>query len=379
MLASDDELAPRQRDALTGSFVAAVRRREDWEAAVVTARGLRRQELLRIACADLLDLADGRSVGWALSDVSAAVVAAALATASRKVEAERRTPLNVRLAVIAMGRLGGGEQGYSSDADVLFVHDPLPGAAEAEAAAMAQDVAHEVRRLLALPAPDPPLVVDADLRPEGKQGPLSRSLASYRAYYGRWSEVWEAQALLRAAPLTGDPALTEDFLHLVDPVRYPGGGAGRRRRPRGAAHQGAGRERADAQGGRPQARPEAGPGRARRRRVDRAAAAAAARRPAPGPAHDVDPRGAEAARDAGLLDADDAQVLSEAWTLASRARDALVLVRGKAAEALPSSGRELDGTARVLGYPAGAQGQFLDDYRRATRRSRAVVERVFYA
>jgi [glutamine synthetase] adenylyltransferase / [glutamine synthetase]-adenylyl-L-tyrosine phosphorylase len=66
-------------------------------------------------------------------------------------------------------------------------------------------------------------------------------------------------------------------------------------------------------------------------------------------------------------------VLAVAWTLASRARDALVLVRGKAAEVLPSSGRELDGTARVLGYPAGTQGQFLDDYRRA------VVERVFYA
>ena len=50
----------------------------------------------------------------------------------------------------------------------------------------------------------------------------------------------------------------------------------------------------------------------------------------------------------------------------------------QAVDVLPSSGRELDGTARVLGYPAGTQGQFLDDYRRATRRARAVVERVFY-
>ena len=59
-------------------------------------------------------------------------------------------------------------------------------------------------------------------------------------------------------------------------------------------------------------------------------------------------------------------------------RDALVLVRGKQAVSLPSSGRELDGVARSLGYPASSQGDFLDDYRRATRRARAVVERVFY-
>ena len=379
MLASDDELAPRDRAVLTSSFVAAVRRREDWEAAVVTARGLRRQELLRIACADLLDLSDRRRVGCALSDVSAAVVAAALSTASRKVEAERRRPLDVRLAVIAMGRLGGGEQGYSSDADVLFVHDPLPGVAEADAAATAQHVAHEVRRLLALPAPDPPLVVDADLRPEGKQGPLSRSLASYRAYYGRWSEVWEAQALLRAAPLTGDPALTEDFLHLVDPVRYPDGGlpddavrevrrikarVENERMPRGVD---------------PKLAPKLGPGGLAdvEWTVQLLQLRHAGELPSLRTTSTLE--GLTAARDAGLLDVDDAQVLSDAWTLASRARDALVLVRGKTAEALPASGRELDGTARVLGYPAGAQGQFLDDYRRATRRSRAVVERVFYA
>jgi glutamate-ammonia-ligase adenylyltransferase len=85
-----------------------------------------------------------------------------------------------------------------------------------------------------------------------------------------------------------------------------------------------------------------------------------------------------AAREAGLLGADDAEVLADAWSLASRARDALVLVRGRTADVLPGSGRELDGTARALGYPAGEQGQFLDDYRRATRRARAVVERVFY-
>ncbi len=71
-------------------------------------------------------------------------------------------------------------------------------------------------------------------------------------------------------------------------------------------------------------------------------------------------------------------MLEEAWLLTSKVRDLLVLVRGKPSVSLPSSGRELAGVARALGYPAGGQGDFLDSYRRVTRRARLVVERVFY-
>ncbi|MBC7375268.1 MAG: bifunctional [glutamine synthetase] adenylyltransferase/[glutamine synthetase]-adenylyl-L-tyrosine phosphorylase, partial [Frankiales bacterium] len=133
LLADDAELVPRSRQVLDSAFVATARRRDDWEGSVAAARGLRREELLRVACADLLGLLDQQQVGTALSDVAAAVVSAALETATRKVEAELRGPLPVRFAVIAMGRLGGGEQGYGSDADVLFVHQSHPGVADAEA------------------------------------------------------------------------------------------------------------------------------------------------------------------------------------------------------------------------------------------------------
>ncbi len=75
-----------------------------------------------------------------------------------------------------MGRLGGYESNYLSDADVLFVYDPPEGVSERAASAAAQAIAEELRRLLGMPAPDPPLGVDADLRPEGRQGPLVRSL-----------------------------------------------------------------------------------------------------------------------------------------------------------------------------------------------------------
>jgi glutamate-ammonia-ligase adenylyltransferase len=378
LLAADDELVPRPGDVLERAFVQVARRRDDWESTVAAARGMRREELLRVACADLLGRLDLGQVGAALSDVAAAVLAAALETARRKVEAERRGPLPVRLAVLAMGRLGGREQGYGSDADVLFVHEALPGASDELAASVAHDVAHEVRRLLALPAPDPPLVVDADLRPEGKQGPLSRSLASYAAYYARWSSVWEAQALLRAAPLVGDRDLADRFLEAVAPVRYPPGGL-----PEDAVREIR----------RIKARMEA-------ERMPRGVDPKLVLKMGPGGLADVEwvvqllqlrhafevpalrttgtLAGLQAAQEAGLIGDDDAHVLRTAWTVTARVRDALVLVRGKPAVSLPSSGRELDGVARTLGYPADSQGDFLDDYRRATRRARAVVERVFY-
>jgi glutamate-ammonia-ligase adenylyltransferase len=376
LLASDEDLVPRTRESLEQSFLSVARRRDEWEQAAVTVRSLRRAELLRIACAELLDLAP--DVGRSLSDVTAATVAAALEVAGRKVAAERRGPLPMRLAVIAMGRLGGSEQSYGSDADVLFVHQPLPGATEADAAAAARDVANELRRLLSLPAPDPPLLVDADLRPEGRQGSLSRSLGSYAAYYARWSHVWEAQALLRAAPLVGDAEVAGQFLRAIEPVRYPEGGLTpeqltevRRIKARVEVERipkGADRTLALKLGHGGLADVE---WTVQLLQLQHGHAVAGLRTPMTLPALRV-------AASAGLMSQDDATTLREAWTLTSKVRDVLVLVRGKATPSLPSGGRELAGVSRVLGYPAGAQGQFLDDYRRVTRRARLVVERTFY-
>jgi glutamate-ammonia-ligase adenylyltransferase len=378
MLANDEELAPRDADVLQSAFTSVARRRDDWEASVAAVRGLRRQELLRVACADLLGLLDVEGVGRSLSGIAGATVAAALEVASRKVETERRGPLPMRLAVVAMGRLGGHEQGYGSDADVMFVHEPLDGATDAEAAATAHDVANELRRLLALPAPDPPLVVDADLRPEGRQGPLTRSAASYAAYYGRWSALWEAQALLRASHLAGDPDISASFLADIDGVRWPAGGLS---------------DEQVIEIRRIKARVE-------NERMPKNVDTGLALKMGKGGIADVEwtvqllqlrhahaveglrttstLAALDAAVAARLVEPADGEVLAAAWTLAVRVRNALMLVRGRPAAALPSSGRELAGVARALGYPAGASGTFLDDYRRATRRSRAVVERVFY-
>lgn len=374
MLASDDELVPREPGVLRQAFRSAVARHDDPQAAVAAARALRRHELLRVACADLLGRLSEVRVGEALTAVMAATLQAALDVALREAGT-----LPTRLAVIGMGRLGGAELGYGSDADVLFVHEPLDEADDTEAIRAALGVAERMRALLAQPGPDPAVTIDANLRPEGRNGPLVRSLASYAAYYARWASIWEAQALLRAAPVAGDAELGDRFVALVEPVRYRPGGldaaevteirrikarVDAERLPRGAdrsTHTKLGRGGlADVEW-----------------TVQLLQLCHADRLP---PLRTTRTLPAlRAAAEAGLLAADDAAALEAAWLAATRARNAIMLVRGRADDQLPRRGRVLSGVARTFGYPPGRDtGEFLDTYLRATRRARAVVERVFY-
>jgi glutamate-ammonia-ligase adenylyltransferase len=85
-----------------------------------------------------------------------------------------------------------------------------------------------------------------------------------------------------------------------------------------------------------------------------------------------------AATAAGLVAAGDSRVLADAWRLASRARNAVVLWSGRPSDSLPTNQRDLDGVARLVGYPPASAERFEDDYQRTTRRARAVVERLFY-
>ncbi|MCQ6553533.1 bifunctional [glutamine synthetase] adenylyltransferase/[glutamine synthetase]-adenylyl-L-tyrosine phosphorylase [Streptomyces sp. C10-9-1] len=388
ILGDPEGLRPRGRDHLEQEVLAAVGRAGTAEAAVAAARGVRRRELFRTAAADLIGSygtedtpaeADPGAlvdrVGSAITDLTAATLAGALRAA---VSGPWGDTLPTRFAVIGVGRFGGGELGYGSDADVLFVHEPREGVDEQEAARAASTVVAEMRRLLQLPTADPPLLIDADLRPEGKSGPLVRTLASYGAYYRRWSLVWESQALLRARPMAGDAELGRRFMDLVDPLRYPVEGLGEdavreirrlkarmesERMPRGAdptLHTKLGR------GGLSDVEWTvqllqmrhgwAEPG-LRTTRTREALAAAHA---------------------AGLIATEDAAVLDEAWVLATRVRNAVMLVRGRAGDTFPSDSREVAAVGRYLGYGPGHAGDMLDDYRRTTRRARAVVEELFY-
>jgi [glutamine synthetase] adenylyltransferase / [glutamine synthetase]-adenylyl-L-tyrosine phosphorylase len=379
VLGDDSGLRPRSGAHLRAEVLAAVARIDDPARAIVAVRSVRRRELFRVATADLVGRLDLDDVERALTEVAAAVLEGALALAVRVVEQRRGEPLPTRLLVVAVGRFGGRELGYGSDADVLFVHDPLPGAGEPHAQEAALAVVGELRRLLSGPGPDPPIALDAALRPEGKQGPLVRSLASYAAYYARWSQAWEAQALLRATPIAGDPELGERFREVIDPVRWPTAGlaAGDLREIRRI------KARVEAE------RLPRGGDRSTHLKLGRGGLADVewtvqtlqlqhAHRLL-GLRHTGTITTLRVATEAGLVAPMDAEVLGEAWTQASRLRNAAVLWRGRPVDALPSDLRDLDGVARIVGYAPGTAAELVQDHARLTRRCRAVVERLFYA
>lgn len=381
-------LAPRGRPGLEQEILSAVGRADGAVQGVTAARGVRRRELFRTAAADIVGSYGTETqpaepdqgalverVGAAVSDLTAATLAGTLRAVVREGWGDT---LPTRFAVIGMGRFGGHELGYGSDADVLFVHEPREGVEEREASEAANKVVSEMRRLLQIPSADPPLLIDADLRPEGKSGPLVRTLTSYAAYYRRWSLVWESQALLRAEPVAGDEELGRRFVELIDPLRYPTAGLGddavreiRRlkarmeseRMPRGAD---------------PKLHTKLGPGGLSD--VEWTVQLLQMRHGAvvPGLRTTRTRAALSAARAAGLISAEDTQVLDEAWVLATRVRNAVMLVRGRAGDTFPSETRELAAVGRYLGYEAGHVGDMLDDYRRTARRARSVVEELFY-
>ncbi len=81
---------------------------------------------------------------------------------------------------------------------------------------------------------------------------------------------------------------------------------------------------------------------------------------------------------AGLIDETDAELLREAWRLASRLRSAITLQTGRTSDVLPWDRRELDALGRLLGYPERSASAVEEDYLGTTRRARRVFEQLFY-
>lgn len=210
---------PVTRDLLARKAVA----RLHWQDTTDALRRFKRLELLRIVLRDLGSSGTVADELTALGDAClVGALRAELRTQASSHEVDELDDLPVRFAIIGMGKFGGHELQYASDLDVLFVHDVMPGANEVDANRMALDIATNViRSLSSITAEGTAFAIDADLRPEGKNGPLSRSLASYMAYWERWAEPWEFQALLKARYITGDRDLAESFLSATDALAYP--------------------------------------------------------------------------------------------------------------------------------------------------------------
>lgn len=367
-LENEEELRPRSLTLLLEETAATVaRHNDDEDAAALALRTARRREVLRLALAGILGMITIEELGRALSDVTTAILTGALALAHRYGD-------GIEFGIIAMGRYGGAELGFGSDADVMYVYRAA-GASDEEAQQRAEQIVHALSRLtedLRLP-----LDLDINLRPEGKNGAIVRSLESYRAYYARWSLTWEAQALLRARGVVGDAGVIDAFEELANQVRYP--------------------ESISDQDVREVKRIKA---RVEAERLPQAADPARHLKLGRGSLSDVEwfvqllqlQHGARieglrttstlgalaAAEREGLVSTADAARLHTAWVLASRARSAMTLWTAKTSDVLPTDRQQLEGVARLLEYPPGSASAFEEQYLRVTRLARQVFEKRFY-
>jgi glutamate-ammonia-ligase adenylyltransferase len=376
ILATEESLTPKPEKDLLEEAMATAARYDNAPEAVLALRAMRRRELFKISASDILGLADIETVGNQLAVVATATISGTLSAIVS------RTPDALRFSIIAMGRYGGGELGYGSDADVMFVYGDVddsvdPNATE-QAAQAAHAIANELRTLLMAPSTDPELAIDADLRPEGKSGPLARSLNSFAAYYQNWSSGWETQALLRAKPVAGDALLSQEFISLIDPIRF---------RPEGLPESELREIR------RLKARMET-------ERLPRGVDPGLHTKLGPGGLSDIewlvqvkqlehgfkhpqitDTETLPALRQevtGGFVSQSDFAQLEAAWKLVMRVRNASMLVRGRATDTVPTDLLELSRVSHLLGYGLRGGQQLTDEYRRLTRRSRAVIKREFY-
>jgi glutamate-ammonia-ligase adenylyltransferase len=302
--------------------------------------------------------ADVRATGRALAGVADTVVA-------RAVEAARP---RVPLAVIGLGKLGAGELNFASDLDLVFAYEGEGSGDFAEAIQASEQVLAGVREQ----GFDP----DADLRPEGRSGPLARSMTAFLEYWQRWAEPWEFQSLTRARFVAGDAALGRRFESLASDFAYP-----EELPPGWVAAMHRMRRRIERERVRP---PEAGRfafklGYGSLADVQFAVELTLMRH---GGRHEgVRRRGTldavEALAEARLLEDSVAHALGEAFVFLSDVKDALEVDRRVSAEVLPAAPEEQFALARRLGYEEYARQAFLDDYRRITRRARSAMERVF--
>lgn len=367
---------PRRREPLVAAARGLLRWQDDLEQRGTALRRLKRRELARIVVRDLAGDAPVDVVTTELTALAEACLEVGVETVLEELTSDGDAP--ARIAVVGMGKLGGGELHYVSDLDVIFVHEANEGVDESEASRFAIAVGERVLGSLStVTAEGTAFEIDAELRPEGRSGPLSRSLRSATAYYERWSETWEHLALLKARHVAGDAELGRRFVELARRFAYP--------------DQLTSAEQVEIR--RMKARIE-------KERVPRRTDPARHLKLGPGGIADVEwtvqllqrahggresmlrtpstTAALDALQDVGIVVGTDADWLRAGYRFLSEVRNRLYLLRQRDVDALPASNPVLERLARSLGYGRGGRQSFEEDYLRTTRRVRRVTERLFY-
>ncbi|APX31985.1 bifunctional glutamine-synthetase adenylyltransferase/deadenyltransferase [Brachybacterium sp. P6-10-X1] len=406
-LARDELLRPLARDVLGREFLAVISRVDSVEVARDVLRRSRSRELLRIALAHLTGVATPAQVSRALTDLAEAVLEAGLLVAFHVVAREREVvdddaetldevdevdidtaerlrerrsdparALGIEMAILAQGSFGAREMGYASDADVQFL--VIDRGAGSSAGEIAIAVATQTQRILNAPAAGTDMKVSADLRPEGKVGPLARSLEAWTEYYRRDAQTWEKQALLRARPVVASAAVAEELIEEMDRHRYPAGGldeSSRREIVRMKARVESERLPRNADPSR-----HLKLGRGGMTDVEWCAQILALEH-----GHEVEGLRTthtltqlEAAAEAELLTRRETEELTEAWALAWQVRRCLFLWKRREGDVLPSDRTELLALAWLIDGDDTSASDLEERYLRLTRRARLIAERLIF-
>jgi [glutamine synthetase] adenylyltransferase / [glutamine synthetase]-adenylyl-L-tyrosine phosphorylase len=313
----------------------------------------------------------GVAARYAGRELGPSETGAALASVADRVVREALAGVRPTMpfAVVGLGKLGAEELNFASDVDLCFVYDGEGADAFRDAVDAAEGVMARIRAAGWEP--------DADLRPEGRSGPLARSIAAFLEYWERWAEAWEYQSLLRARFIAGDEALGRRFCSLAADFAYPDDVSVDR-----VAEMRRMRARIERERVRP---PEASRfhfklGVGSLADVQFAVELSLIRFGAGHPAIRTR-RTLEAIEHLAserLIEDSVAVALGEAFVFCSDVKNALEVDRRVRAEAVPPSPEEQTVLARRLGYEEYPRQAFLDDYLRTTRRCRRAMERVFF-
>jgi glutamate-ammonia-ligase adenylyltransferase len=330
-----------------------------WRAPEERLAGLRRfkrREWLRIILSDLRAPTE-TAVGARLSDLADACLAAMLTDADA-------------VAVLALGKLGGRELNLASDLDLMFVYEGDGDRAHEVASALLEAIGEVTPEGKAF-------TVDLGLRPEGRAGPLVRSLESCVDYYARWAQPWERLAMQKIRRAAGSEAIADRLLSEVEVFAFPG--SVDRRTLESIRHLKArmGRERIP-RGVDARRHLKLGPG-----CMSDIEFAAALQQFVHGHRHEH-MRAAntldaiEAARACSAIDESSARRMSDAYRFLARLRDRLFLLTGRPTDVLPNKPELLESLGIAMGFHDQPRQEVEERYLRVTRRARQVTDALIY-
>jgi len=198
---------------------------DDLEHRMDTLRRFTQAATLRIAAADVSDSTPLMIVSDNLTELAEVVLDAALEMAWKQMTARYGTPRDengerAAFAIIAYGKLGGLELGYTSDLDLVFVYDGETERLTDGKRQLTQQVffTRLSQRLIHILSTQTTAgrayEIDMRLRPSGKSGMMVTHIDAFERYQREQAWTWEHQALVRARPVAGEDSLGTRFIEI---------------------------------------------------------------------------------------------------------------------------------------------------------------------